>query len=501
MATPARKQSPKTPKAETAISTPGTTHAANGHNAADTVTNLDPLAKLDQEPPPIFNLKITRLSDVKRRWPTFLYPERIPVSALTILGGDPGLGKSTWTAYLAAKVTRGELGPAGPVMFALGEDGVEGVFHGRMEAAGAIMDSVHVFEGRDSEPFLLPESVPALEADAKKLGARLVILDPLDNFWTPGTQTGKASSLRSALTPLANMAQELGVAVIVVSHLNKARGASAIDRFSGSLGGLVGVMRSGLLFTLDPEDPEDEAGRRALGHVKGNWGKKARTEIFQHCGVDLPDTEGNTFSVSRLEHLGDSEIPGEALVADTSDDTPAGKLERATELLADQLEDGNWRKKGEIMKIGKAQGITPRTLERAAKTAEVERKQEGVPAVGYWRLPTFAKQFGEPDLANLPKPHGKAESVQSLGVVRQGPDGGEPTYLDQNAGGAEADTSDTPARARDATDQNRDSESADPAGEPPPGPPGHPVSDEKMIEAVIEEFDAVDVDHEGNVIA
>lgn len=428
----------ETPTAEAATPTAGK-HAAIVHNADDTLSGPDSLAKLDQEPPATYRLRITRLSNVKRRWPTFLYPERVPMGALTILGGDPGLGKSTWTMRLAALVTRGELGPAAPVMFALGEDGVEGVFHGRAEAAGGVMERLHVFDGEGDQPFTLPESVPALAEDIAKLGARLVIVDPLDNFYTRGIETGKAASLRQALKPLADMAAETGVAVIVVSHLNKDRNGSALTRFAGSLGGLVGVMRSALLFTGDPDEDGDDTGKRALGHVKSNWGRTAHTEIYQHRGVTLPDTDGSTFEVSRLEYLGDSEVRGEELVGDHSEETPAGKLERATELLAEQLEDGTWRKKGEIIKIGKVQGITPRTLERAAKTAGVQRKQKGSPAVGYWRLPTFAKQFGEPTLANLHKPHDQAESEGSTAQVRQALEGGEPADLEAEGDAAGAD--------------------------------------------------------------
>lgn len=423
MASPVRKQHPEKPTAEAATPAAGK-HAANVHNAASTITP-DPLQAV-LEAPPAFRLKMTRMSDVPRRWPKFLYPQRVPASALTMLGGDPGLGKSTWTNYLAGRVTRGELGPAGPVMFALGEDGIDGVLNGRLEAAGADMDRILVFEGEGEGPFSLPESVPALAADVKMAGARLVILDPLDNFWTPGTNTGKASSLRAALTPLANMAQELGVAVIVVTHLNKDRGGSALHRFSGSLGGLAGVMRSALLFGLDPEDPDDEEGRRALGHIKSNWGTTAQTEIFQHRGVELPDIDGNTFSVSRLEYLGDSETTGEELVANPDDETPAGKLERATELLAETLADGNWHKKGEVIQLGNARGVKPRTLERAAKKEGIESKQEGKPAVAYWRFATLAEPVGEATLANLPKPHGQAEFVQPIRKVRQAPGDGEP---------------------------------------------------------------------------
>jgi hypothetical protein len=40
----------------------------------------------------------------------WLWPERIPMNAITVLAGDPGLGKSLLTIGLVAKLSRDELG-------------------------------------------------------------------------------------------------------------------------------------------------------------------------------------------------------------------------------------------------------------------------------------------------------------------------------------------------------------------------------------------------------
>lgn len=41
----------------------------------------------------------------------WLWPGRIPANAITVLAGDPGLGKSLLTIELAARLTRGRLAP------------------------------------------------------------------------------------------------------------------------------------------------------------------------------------------------------------------------------------------------------------------------------------------------------------------------------------------------------------------------------------------------------
>lgn len=60
-------------------------------------------------------LVVLSAADVKVEPVEWLLPDRVPVGMLTLLAGDPDLGKSTFTCLMAAQVSRGELGPAGNV--------------------------------------------------------------------------------------------------------------------------------------------------------------------------------------------------------------------------------------------------------------------------------------------------------------------------------------------------------------------------------------------------
>jgi hypothetical protein len=40
----------------------------------------------------------------------WLWPDRIPQGGLTVLAGEPGLGKSLLSLWLASRLSRGELG-------------------------------------------------------------------------------------------------------------------------------------------------------------------------------------------------------------------------------------------------------------------------------------------------------------------------------------------------------------------------------------------------------
>lgn len=344
-------------------------------------------------------LRITRACDVRVEPVEFLFTERVPIGALTLVAGDPGLGKSTWTAGLAAEVTVGRHGPAAPVLIANAEDSPGHVIVPRLAAAGADLERVEFFAASDpasaahERPFTLPGDVPRLEAHAQRVGARLVVIDPLNAHLGEDVSTRSDHSVRRALAPLAAMAQRLRIAVVVVAHLNKAQGTDAIYRVGGSIG-LVGGARSLLVFTRDPDDPDGEDGdRRALGHVKSNWARLAPTLAYAHETTSVT-AGGATVDTNRLVALSECGVAGTALLGTDQDDPPATKLERAEELLADLLGDGERHRAKEVKEAAKRQGIPERTLQRAAHDAGVSMESEGFPRVTYWSLDSRATPNG-----------------------------------------------------------------------------------------------------------
>ena len=59
-------------------------------------------------------MKGRRLSTVVRRNVEWLWSQRIPIGKLTLLVGDPGVGKSYLYLALGAPLTRGEALPLTP---------------------------------------------------------------------------------------------------------------------------------------------------------------------------------------------------------------------------------------------------------------------------------------------------------------------------------------------------------------------------------------------------
>ena len=142
-----------------------------------------------------------RLSDVAPEPLRWLWPGRIPAGKITLLEGDPGLGKSTLLCELAARISRGEPLPGADTLAAPGvprgvllfsaEDDVHDTIRPRIDAAGGnpqrIVSFLAVPDGTDTgRPFALPRDLPILDALIQRLDVALVVFDQLIDYFPVG---------------------------------------------------------------------------------------------------------------------------------------------------------------------------------------------------------------------------------------------------------------------------------------------------------------------------
>ena len=117
---------------------------------------------------------------------------------------------------------------------------------------------------RTERPFSLTDDISRLSGLVKSLNdCKLVIIDPISAY-LGRTDSHKNAEVRAVLMPLADMADELNVAVLAITHLNKG-GGSAMYRSIGSIA-FTAAARAVWAVTKDRDDPD----RRLVLPVKNN---------------------------------------------------------------------------------------------------------------------------------------------------------------------------------------------------------------------------------------
>ena len=315
----------------------------------------------------------------------WLWQDRIPFGAITILGGNPGLGKSLLTLWLAAKLSRGELGGGEPasVLLSSAEDPRGQVVVPRLKAAGAVMKRIHFVDiNRDGfkTPPLLPDDVAEVGRQIEIERARLLVIDPVMAHLAAGINSWKDQEIRTALLPLQAIAEDMRAAVVVVSHLNKGNSTDPLQRLGGSIG-LPAAARSVLLLGRDPDDPDGvEGDRRVLAHVKTNIGPKAAS-----LALRIESVEAETGSVGKIVQHGYSPHTGEDLLKDEPTNR-GSKRAAAIEFLLDRLATGPMLV-SDLQDAAGALRISRTTLGRAKSELQIISSKSEFDGGWLWGLP------------------------------------------------------------------------------------------------------------------
>jgi hypothetical protein len=295
-----------------------------------------------------------------------------------VLDGDPGLGKSTVLLDLASRLTTGRPMPEsqdvcrpGGVVIASCEDGVADTIVPRLMAADADLSRVYFFSGLvdtngDERLPVIPEDLPAFARVISESNARLVIIDPLVGYVSERKNSWSDQSIRTALIPLAALAERSGAAIVIVRHLRKSEHESAIYAGGGSIG-IIGQARTGLLVTENPDNAEE----RILSVTKCNVAAKASSLRFR---FSTPGTDRPELLAPRIEWLGESTLSADELVQKTRCRRRTGPRDAAEDFLRDVLSEGprsaNW-----VKEQADKRGIASATLERAKRELGVKSER------------------------------------------------------------------------------------------------------------------------------
>jgi putative DNA primase/helicase len=341
---------------------------------------------------------ITRaFSDIKPELLRWLWPSRIPVGKVTLLIGDPGLGKSLLTIEIASRVSRGASFPdgakceLGAVVMASAEDDPADTIRPRLDAANADVSLIHTLEGvrttlndgsNREQQFHLGSGIAALEDLLVRISnARLIIIDPISAFL--GNTDGKANAeVRGLLSPLATLAARHRVAILCVTHLRKSAG-TAIHRSIDSIA-FTAAARASWAVASDPSDPE----RRLMLPVKQNLG---------------PDTGGLAFRIvteTGLPHL----VWETGAVALTANDVLGSMEGRETQDALHEAE--SWLSEllasgpvpvPQIQAEAEAAGLSWATVRRAKSALSIVAKKSTYDGGWEWRFKDVHLEGAQPE--------------------------------------------------------------------------------------------------------
>ena len=141
-----------------------------------------------------FETDITE-SSVKWLW----YPY-IPLGKITIMQGNSGIGKTMLALNIAAALSKGEPLPGDTqprkpinIIYNTAEDGLGDTIKPRLRLAGADLARINTINERVNTLSMTDER---LETSVSEIGARLLILDPIQAYLGAKIDMNKANEVR-----------------------------------------------------------------------------------------------------------------------------------------------------------------------------------------------------------------------------------------------------------------------------------------------------------------
>jgi hypothetical protein len=319
------------------------------------------------------------MSDVQPEDVSWLWYPYIALGKVTMLEGDPGIGKSTVICAIASAVTNGQGLPGtdpsepGNVLMLSAEDGLGDTLRPRLDAVGADTSRIIALD----QPLTLDMvGLLRLEALIIEHKPKLVTIDPFFAYTGGKADIHRANECRAISAPLAAIAARQGCAIVLVRHLGKLRGGGhALNAGIGSID-LVAAARSILLAGQDPDDPT----KRAIVQTKNNLAPHGAAIGYTLEGGQFYWTGASALTVGRILSL-------------PSDEEDRGARCEAEDFLRDFLSDGP-RASKEIKAEARQAGLSEITLRRAKHKLGICAKKEGLER-WVWSLPEGTQSWHE----------------------------------------------------------------------------------------------------------
>ena len=216
----------------------------------------------------------------------------VPGSA-TLIGGDPGIGKSTLLLQAAAAVSKSAEASGGQVIYVSGEEALAQL---RMRAArlGLTDANVHLAAATN-----VADIIKTLE---KQGDIALVVIDSIQTMWSPAIEAapGTVSQVRVASQELIHFAKHSDAPLVLVGHVTK----------DGQIAGP--RVLEHMVDTVVYFEGDRGAQFRILRAIKNRFGPAHEMGVFEMQGAGLMEVQNP--SALFLEGR-EADVPGAAVYA------------------------------------------------------------------------------------------------------------------------------------------------------------------------------------------
>lgn len=306
-------------------------------------------------------------TDITEKPVKWLWYPYIPLGKITIMQGNSGIGKTMLALNIAAALSKGEFLPGDThprdpisIIYNTAEDGLGDTIKPRLRAAGADLTRINNINERFNTVTMTDERI---EKSVCGLGAKLLILDPIQAYLGAKTDINKANEVRPIFAQLQRVAEDNECAVILIGHQGKNQMYSELQSLLGSTD-QVAAARSVLTVTKHPNNET----LSLINHTKSSLsasGKSLTFSIDENGKIVWGDFIDNT-------NNGD----------DSEEKTT--KRDLAKDFLCEFLANGAVSA-NEIYSAANANQISSKTLQRSKKAIGIISYSEG--GMWYWKLP------------------------------------------------------------------------------------------------------------------
>ena len=236
----------------------------------------------------------------------------IVVGSLVLVGGDPGIGKSTLLLQMCYALANKER----KVLYVSGEESIRQI---RMRA-----DRLQVTDG--GTLLLAETSLNRVEETVRRILPEVVIIDSIQTIYREETEAapGSPGQIKEATASLLRLAKGLGITIFIIGHVTK-EGVVAGPR-----------MLEHMVDTVLYFEGESHISYRILRAVKNRFGSTNEIGVFEMAGAGLrevknpseymlegrPEDEPGSVVTAAMEGTRPILVEVQALVSPTSFNMP-----------------------------------------------------------------------------------------------------------------------------------------------------------------------------------